>query len=68
MFGGIPTVNQSLIFGEMFGGKIEIRGEYDFRIRVRYDEQRDTFIGEVKSRPVLLPISIDRYGCLETGA
>jgi hypothetical protein len=66
MFGGIPSVNPNPILDEMFGGKIEVEGEYDFRTRVRYDEQKDTFIGEVKSSPVLLPISIDRYGCLET--
>jgi hypothetical protein len=66
MFGGIPMVNPNPILDEIFGGKIEVKGEYDFRTRVRYDEQKDTFIGEVKSRPILLPISIDRYGCLET--
>jgi hypothetical protein len=29
-----------------------------------FDEPKETYVGEVKSRPATIPVSIDRYGCL----
>jgi hypothetical protein len=64
MFGGIPNVKVDPVFDPVFGGKIPIENEYDFRARVYFDEPKDTYVGEVKSRPASIPVSIDRYGCL----
>jgi hypothetical protein len=66
MFGGIPTIKVDAVFDPIFGGKIPIENEYDFRARVYFDEPKDTYVGEVKSRPASIPVSIDRYGCLTT--
>jgi hypothetical protein len=63
-FGGIPTVRLDPVFDPLFGNKIAISNEYDFRARVYFDEPRETYIGEIKSRPFMCPVSIDRFGCL----
>ena len=64
MFGGIPTIKVDAVFDPILGGKIPIKNEYDFRGRVYFDEPKDTYVGEIKSRPATIPVSIDRYGCL----
>jgi hypothetical protein len=64
VFGGIPNVKIDAVFDPIFGGKIPIGSEYDFRGRVYFDEKKETYIGEIKSRPASIPCSIDRYGCL----
>jgi hypothetical protein len=67
LFGGIPMVRPNTDFDELFGAnKVEITGEYDFRPRVYWDEPGDTYVGEIKSRPLCWPVSIDRFGCLRT--
>lgn len=64
IFGGIPNVKVDAVFDPIFGGKIPIDNEYDFRARVYFDEPKETYVGEIKSRPATIPVSIDRYGCL----
>jgi hypothetical protein len=65
VFGGIPTVRMNTTFDQIFGtDKTQIGGEYDIRPRVFWSEDEETFIGEIKSRPLMLPVSINRYGCL----
>jgi hypothetical protein len=67
IFGGIPTIRPDTTFDQLFGAsKVTIEGEYDFRPRVYWDEKAETYIGEIKSRPLCLPVSIDRFGCLTT--
>jgi hypothetical protein len=67
VFGGIPTIRPDTTFDQLFGAsKVTIEGEYDFRPRVYWDEKGDTYVGEIKSRPLCLPVSIDRFGCLTT--
>jgi hypothetical protein len=67
IFGGIPTVRPDTTFDQLFGAsKVTIEGEYDFRPRVYWDEKGETYVGEIKSRPLCLPVSIDRFGCLTT--
>ncbi len=62
-----PTVRPDTTFDQLFGAsKVTIEGEYDFRPRVYWDEKAETYVGEIKSRPLCLPVSIDRFGCLNT--
>jgi hypothetical protein len=65
-FGGIPNVMTDTVSDALFGGSIQIEGEYDFRPRIYSDVKKETWVGEIKSRPLLLPVSIDRFGCLKT--
>jgi len=64
IFGGIPDVKVDAVFDPIFGGKIPIGGEYDFKGRVYFDNPKNTYVGEIRSRPASIPVSIDRYGCL----
>ena len=69
IFGGIPMVRPDTTFDQIFGAsKVTIDGAYDFKARVYWDMKADTYIGEIKSRPLCLPISIDRFACLTTDA
>jgi hypothetical protein len=67
-FGGIPTIIGDPVSEELFGGQVQIGNEYDFRPRIYSDVKRETWVGEIKSRPLHLPVSIDRFGCLTTSA
>jgi hypothetical protein len=64
IFGGIPDVQIDKVFDPIFGGKIPIDNEYDFKGRVYFDNKKNTYVGEIRSRPASIPVSIDRYGCL----
>ncbi len=67
VFGGSPTVSADTTFYQLFGAdKVQIGGEYDIRPRVFWSDDNEAYIAEIKSRPLMLPISISRYGCLKT--
>jgi hypothetical protein len=67
LFGGIPTVRADATFDQLFGAdKVQIGNEYDIRPRVFYSEDNESYIAEIKSRPLMLPVSVNRYGCLTT--
>ena len=67
LFGGIPTVRADTTFDQLFGAdKVQIGGEYDIRPRVYWSDDNEAYIAEIKSRPLMLPISVKRYGCLKT--
>jgi hypothetical protein len=67
LFGGIITVRADTTFDQLFGAdKVQIGNEYDIRPRVFYSEDNEAYIAEIKSRPLMLPVSVNRYGCLTT--
>jgi hypothetical protein len=67
LFGGIPTVRADATFDQLFGAdKVQIGNEYDIRPRVFWSEDKEAYIAEIKSRPLMLPVSVNRYGCLTT--
>jgi len=67
IFGGIPTVRTDTTFDQIFGvDKTQIGGEYDIRPRVFWSDDNETFIAEIKSRPLMLPVSVNRYACITT--
>jgi hypothetical protein len=66
-FGGIPTIRLDPAFDPLFGDKITVEGEYDFKIRVWFDNDAETFKARTRSRPLFVPASRLRFGCLYTG-
>jgi len=67
IFGGIPTVKPDTIFDQLFGvDKVQIGNEYDIRPRVFWSDDNEAYIAEIKSRPLMLPISKNRYACITT--
>ena len=67
VFGGIPVVVDSLVEVRQFlPSRVTVPGAFDFKPRVYTDEAAETTYSEIKSRPLLIPASIDRYGRLDT--
>ena len=67
VFGGIPVVVDSLVEVRQFlPSRVTVPGAFDFKPRVFTDEAAETTYSEIKSRPLLIPVSIDRYGCIDT--
>jgi len=66
-FGGIPQiVAVDPRFASYLPGRVTIGGAFDFRPRIFVDSKEDTLFTEIKSRPLLIPRSIDRFACLDT--
>jgi hypothetical protein len=66
VFGGIPTIGMGPPLDQFVPGNITVDGAFNARSRVFRDEKGDAYVGELKSRPICIPVSIDRYGCLDT--
>jgi hypothetical protein len=65
-FGGIPNIKVDPVFDPLFGNKITVEGEFDFKVRVWFDEDAETYKGRTRSRPLFVPASKLRFGCLTT--
>ncbi|MCL2093814.1 MAG: major capsid protein [Treponema sp.] len=63
-FGGIPNIKLDPVFDPLFGNKITVEGEYDFKIRIWFDEDAETYKGRTRSRPLFVPASRLRLGCM----
>lgn len=67
VFGGIPVVVDSLAEVRQFmPSRVTVPGAFDFKPRVYTDEAAETTYSEIKSRPLLIPVSIDRYAMMDT--
>lgn len=72
VYGGIPTMGMEEPFTAVvpgvvtFGDVGEGTGFIRVNNRVYADQKRDTYTAEAKCRPLSIPVSIDRYGCLKT--
>jgi hypothetical protein len=66
VFGGIPSIGVEAPFDQFLPERVSVNGAFDFRPRVYRDQKGDTWVGEIKSRPICIPVSIDRFGCLTT--
>lgn len=67
LFGGIPTVRLNPTFEQLLGAdKVQIGNDYDIRPRVFWSDDQEAYIAEIKSRPLMLPVSMSRFGCLKT--
>jgi hypothetical protein len=66
VFGGIPSIGLDAPFDQFLPDRVSINGAFDFRPRVYRDNKGDAYVGEVKSRPICIPVSIDRLACLTT--
>lgn len=68
-FGAVPQVVDSHPdFRDVLPSRVSVPGAFDFKPRIYTDEAAETVYSEVKSRPLLIPVSIDAYGCIDTNA
>ena len=66
-FGAIPVVIDSdERLRDILPSRVSVPGAFDFKPRIFTDENAETMYSEIKSRPLLVPVSIDRYGCIDT--
>jgi hypothetical protein len=66
-FGGVPIVIESdEMFRDVLPDRVTVPGAVDFKPRIYTDQKAETMFSEVKSRPLLVPASIDRFGCITT--
>jgi len=63
-FGGIPNIKLDPVFDPLFANKITVDGEYDFKVRVWFDDDAETYKGRTRSRPLFVPASRLRLGCM----
>jgi hypothetical protein len=68
VFAGIPQIlpNDPRVAGFM-PARVNT-SDLAFKPRVYPDEKGDSIVTEIKSRPLLIPVSIDMFGCLDTVA
>lgn len=72
VYGAVPTLGMTEPFSDVvpdvvtFGDEGEGTGFIRVNNRVYRDESGDTYTAEAKCRPLSIPVSIDRYGCLKT--
>lgn len=68
-FAGIPVVVDSdPRYRDILPAQVSVPGAFAFKPRIYTDQEAETVWSEIKSRPLLIPVSIDRYGCLTTTA
>jgi len=67
VFAGVPiVVDSDPRIASFMPPRVVVPGQISFKPRVYTDEVAETVWAEVKSRPLLIPTSIDRFGCLDT--
>jgi hypothetical protein len=67
-FGGIPNIKIDPVFDPLFANKIPVEGEYDIKIRVWFSNDAETYMARTRSRPLFVPASRLRFGCLTVTA
>lgn len=68
VFGGVPTLGMQEPFTSVIPSEVTYDGYIRVHNRVFMDTNQDTYVAETKSRPLCIPVSIDRFGCLNTVA
>lgn len=66
VFGGVPSLGMVEPFTSIIPSEVTYDGFMRVNNRVYRDEAQDTYVAETKSRPLCIPVSIDRFGCLKT--
>ena len=64
VFGGVPTLGMQDPFKSIMPSEVIYDGFMKVHNRVFKDETEDTYKAETKCRPLCIPVSIDRFGCL----
>lgn len=74
VYGGVPSLGMKEPFNEIVPSTVTYSGDRGtegtgfIRVhnRVYEDKKGDTYTAECKARPLSIPVSIDRFGCLNT--
>lgn len=66
VFAGVPTMGMDPEFAAIVPSEVTYEGFLRVHNRVFKDENADVYVAETKARPLSIPVSIDRFGCLTT--
>jgi hypothetical protein len=66
VFGDIPSIGMEEPFSQFVSDRVTVEGSIDLHPYVYRDDRRKTYAGQLASRPICIPVSIDRFGCLST--
>lgn len=68
VFAGVPSTGMDPEFASLVPAEVTYDGFIRVHNRVFKDTNADTYAAECKARPLSIPVSIDRFGCLTTVA
>ncbi len=66
VFAGVPSLGMQDPFKSIIPSEVTYDGFMRVHNRVFMDTHEDTFKAETKCRPLCIPVSIDRFGCIAT--
>lgn len=64
VYGGVPSLPMAEPFESALPSEVIYDGNVRFNNRVFKDEKANTYTAETTARPICIPTSIDRFGCL----
>lgn len=64
VYGGVPTLGMDAPFNEIVPETVTYEGGIRFHNRAYKDQKANTYVAETTVRPLCIPVSIDRFGCL----
>lgn len=66
VYAGVPSLGMDAEFASIIPSVVTYDGFLRIHNRMFKDDNNDTYIAESKARPLSIPVSIDRFGCLTT--
>lgn len=64
VYGGVPSLGMDAPFTEIVPETVTYEGGIRFHNRAYKDQKKNTYTAETTVRPICIPASIDRFGCL----
>lgn len=68
VYGLVPPFDMDEPFASIIPNETKVDGAVRFSNRVYRDTKVRSYTSEVTSRPICIPVSIDRFGCIKTKA
>lgn len=64
VYGGVPSLGMDAPFSDIVPDSVTYEGGIRFHNRAYKDQKANTYTAETTVRPICIPVSIDRFGCL----
>lgn len=64
VYGGVPSLGMIEPFASVIPEKVTYQGGMKIHNKVYNNDDKDTTVAQATVRPVCIPVSIDRFGCL----
>ena len=64
VYGGVPSLGMVEPFASVVPDTVIYQGGMKVHNKVYNNDDKDTTVAQATTRPVCIPVSIDRFGCL----